>query len=155
MHSVFGIKHLIILAVCAVTIVGGWFFVRKQSLSAVFKKMLLIGIVSELIKVFYYTVTNEEVYGGILPKTDLPFHLCSGISCALIPVQRCFQIFGSFLTLPVYPSKRDHGTCVPLLSCLMQQIKPLPDVRSNTASVQVVCTKLTRCDQVTSFRSKT
>lgn len=77
MHSVFGIKHLIILAVCAVAIVGGWFFVRKQSLSAVFKKMLLIGIVSELIKVFYYTVTNEEVYGGILPKTDLPFHLCS------------------------------------------------------------------------------
>ena len=77
MHSVFGIKHLIILAVCAVAIVGGWFFVRKQSLSDVFKKMLLVGIVSELIKVFYYTVTNEEVYGGILPKTDLPFHLCS------------------------------------------------------------------------------
>ena len=77
MHSVFGIKHLIILAVCAVAIVGGWFCVRKQSLGAVFKKMLLVGIVSELIKVFYYTVTNEEVYGGILPKTDLPFHLCS------------------------------------------------------------------------------
>ena len=77
MHSVFGIKHLIILAVCAVAIVGGWFYVRKQSLGAVFKKMLLVGIVSELIKVFYYTVTNEEVYGGILPKTDLPFHLCS------------------------------------------------------------------------------
>ena len=77
MHSVFGFKHLIILAVCAAAIVGGWFYVRKQSLGAVFKKMLLVGIVSELIKVFYYTVTNEEVYGGILPKTDLPFHLCS------------------------------------------------------------------------------
>ena len=77
MHSVFGLKHLLILAACAAAIVGGWFYVRKQSLGAVFKKMLLVGIVSELIKVFYYTVTNEEVYGGILPKTDLPFHLCS------------------------------------------------------------------------------
>ena len=77
MHSVFGLKHLIILAVCAAAIVGGWFYVRKQSLGAVFKKMLLVGIVSELIKVFYYTVTNEATYGGILPKTDLPFHLCS------------------------------------------------------------------------------
>jgi len=39
--------------------------------------MLLVGIVSELIKVFYYTVANEATHGGILPKTDLPFHLCS------------------------------------------------------------------------------
>jgi len=77
MHSVFGLKHLLILAACAAAIVGGYFFVRKQSLSAVFKKMLLVGIVSELIKVFYYTVANEATHGGILPKTDLPFHLCS------------------------------------------------------------------------------
>ena len=77
MHSVFGLKHLIILAMCAAAIVGGWFYVRRQSLGSVFKKMLIVGIISELIKVFYYTVTNEEVYGGILPKTDLPFHLCS------------------------------------------------------------------------------
>jgi len=77
MHSVFGLKHLIILAICAAAIVGGWFYVRKQSLGAVFKKMLLVGIVSELIKVFYYTVANEATHGGILPKTDLPFHLCS------------------------------------------------------------------------------
>ena len=41
MHSVFGLKHLLILAVCAAAIVGGYFFVRKQSLSAVFKKMAL------------------------------------------------------------------------------------------------------------------
>ncbi len=77
MHSVFGLKHLIILAVCAAAIVGGWFLVRKQSLGSVFKKMLIVGIVSELIKVFYYTVANEATHGGILPKTDLPFHLCS------------------------------------------------------------------------------
>ena len=77
MHSIFGLKHLLILAACAVAIVGGYFFVRKQSLSAVFKKMLYVGIVSELIKVFYYTIQNEATHGGILPKTDLPFHLCS------------------------------------------------------------------------------
>ena len=26
---------------------------------------------------FYYIIANEATYGGILPKTDLPFHLCS------------------------------------------------------------------------------
>ena len=77
MHSVFGVKHLIILAFCAAAIVGGFFAVKKQSLTAVFKNMLLLGIVSELIKVIYYTATNEATHGGILPKTDLPFHLCS------------------------------------------------------------------------------
>lgn len=77
MHSVFGLKHLVILGLCTAAIVGGWFYVRKQTLSAIFKKMLIVGIVSELIKVFYYTVANEATHGGILPKTDLPFHLCS------------------------------------------------------------------------------
>ena len=77
MHSVFGLKHLLILAACAVAIAAGFFYVRKQNLRSVFKKMLYIGIVSELIKVLYYTVTNEATHGGILPKTDLPFHLCS------------------------------------------------------------------------------
>lgn len=73
----FGTKHLLILAACAVAIVAGFFYVRKQSLAAVFKKMLFVGIISEFIKVFYYTVANEATHGGVLPKTDLPFHLCS------------------------------------------------------------------------------
>lgn len=73
----FGIKHLLILSACAVAIVAGFFYVRKQSLASVFKKMLYVGIVSEFIKVFYYTMANEATHGGVLPKTDLPFHLCS------------------------------------------------------------------------------
>lgn len=73
----FGTKHLLILAACAAVIVAGFFYVRKQSLASVFKKMLYVGIVSEFIKVFYYTIANEATHGGVLPKTDLPFHLCS------------------------------------------------------------------------------
>ena len=73
----FGMKHLLILAACAAAVVAGFFFVRRRSLASVFKMMLYVGIVSELIKVFYYTVANEATHGGVLPKTDLPFHLCS------------------------------------------------------------------------------
>lgn len=39
--------------------------------------MFTIGIISEIIKVVYYIVRNESTHGGHLPKTDLPFHLCS------------------------------------------------------------------------------
>ena len=39
--------------------------------------MFTIGIISEIIKVVYYIVRNESTHGGYLPKTDLPFHLCS------------------------------------------------------------------------------
>ena len=39
--------------------------------------MFTIGIISEIIKVIYYIVRNESTHGGYLPKTDLPFHLCS------------------------------------------------------------------------------
>ncbi len=28
-------------------------------------------------KIFYYIIANEDTHGGVLPKTDLPFHLCS------------------------------------------------------------------------------
>lgn len=39
--------------------------------------MLVIGIISELVKVFSYILMNEDKLGGVLPKSDLPFHLCS------------------------------------------------------------------------------
>jgi hypothetical integral membrane protein (TIGR02206 family) len=73
----FGQKHLIILAICAVGMVLLTLFTRKWPLQKLAKWLLVVGIASELIKVFYYIVANEETYGGILPKTDLPFHLCS------------------------------------------------------------------------------
>ena len=77
MHSIFGTKHLILVAICAAAIILGYLVSRKWVLEKLTKYMFSIGVVSELIKVFYYIIANEAVYGGILPKTDLPFHLCS------------------------------------------------------------------------------
>ncbi len=77
MNTLFGTKHLIILAVCLVVIVLGVKFARKMPLTKLCRRMLHIGVVSEVIKVFYYILANESTYGGILPKSDLPFHLCS------------------------------------------------------------------------------
>lgn len=77
MHSMFGMKHLLILAFCVAAMVLGAIATRKWSLETLTKRLLMIGVVSEFIKVFYYTIANEATHGGILPKTDLPFHLCS------------------------------------------------------------------------------
>ncbi len=77
MHSIFGTKHIIILAVCLILIVLAYIFSRKLKFATAAKIMLFVGIVSEIIKIFYYTVANEDTHGGILPKSDLPFHLCS------------------------------------------------------------------------------
>ncbi|MCQ2771732.1 MAG: YwaF family protein [Bacilli bacterium] len=90
----FGLKHIIVLVVSLALVVVGVIFGRKQKLSNLYKILLVIGIISETIKVVYYILSNEhsvatykydpatgnmiEVYfGGYLPKTDLPFHLCS------------------------------------------------------------------------------
>lgn len=77
MHGLFGTKHLILIGISVVLIVVISILCRKVSLNTWFKTMLYVGIVSETIKVFYYIIQNEAVYGGYLPKTDLPFHLCS------------------------------------------------------------------------------
>lgn len=77
MHSLFGTKHLILIGVCVIFIVAAYFLARKWSLEKLTKYLFTIGVISELIKVFYYILANEAEYGGILPKTDLPFHLCS------------------------------------------------------------------------------
>ena len=77
MHSIFGTKHLIIVGICIVLMVGLFIFSKKFSFANVCKTMFYVGIVSETIKIFYYIIQNESVHGGVLPKTDLPFHLCS------------------------------------------------------------------------------
>ena len=76
-HALFGTKHLILIGVCVALIVLLFIFSRKLSFATVCKTMFYVGIVSETIKIFYYIVQNEGRYGGLLPKTDLPFHLCS------------------------------------------------------------------------------
>ena len=77
MNELFGLKHLIIAGLSILLAVGLFFLARKQRVETVCKVMFFVGIVSEIIKLFYYTVANEDKYGGVLPKTDLPFHLCS------------------------------------------------------------------------------
>lgn len=75
----FGTKHIIVLAVCAVYIAAMLALLAKKRppLRLVIRALFAIGVISETLKVFTYIVINEETYGGYLPKTDLPFHLCS------------------------------------------------------------------------------
>ncbi len=73
----FGEKHLIILGICAVAIVLLSILSRKIKLETACKILLVVGVISEITKIIYYITANEETHGGILPKTDLPFHLCS------------------------------------------------------------------------------
>ena len=77
MHGLFGTKHLILVGASLALVVVGYIFSRKLSFKQMTKVMLGIGIVSEIIKIFYYIIQNEDTHGGVLPKTDLPFHLCS------------------------------------------------------------------------------
>ena len=76
-HSIFGTKHLILVAISALLIVGLFWLSRKWKLERICRVMFYVGICSETVKIFYYIIQNEAKYGGILPKTDLPFHLCS------------------------------------------------------------------------------
>lgn len=73
----FGTKHIILLAVCVLAGALLCVLLRKLELKKWYRLLLYVGIVSETIKVFYYILANEKTYGGYLPKTDLPFHLCS------------------------------------------------------------------------------
>lgn len=75
--SYFCPKHIIILVICVIFIVLAGIFSKKLKLETVYKILLGTGIVSETIKVFYFIMTNEDTLHGYLPKTDLPFHLCS------------------------------------------------------------------------------
>lgn len=77
MHGLFGTKHIILIAVSFVLIGVLYFLSRRLSLAKMCKALFYVGIVSETVKIFYYIITNEDKLGGYLPKTDLPFHLCS------------------------------------------------------------------------------
>ncbi len=81
----FSVKHIIILLISIASIVGLYFLTRKWTLRNKFKGFLIIAVISEAVKIFYYIMANEAEYGGILPKSDLPFQLCS--------IQILFSIF--------------------------------------------------------------
>lgn len=75
----FGTKHIVILAVSAlyIALLSAYIKRKKAPLKMVLHHLLGVGMVSETLKIFTYIVINEETYGGYLPKTDLPFQLCS------------------------------------------------------------------------------
>ena len=73
----FSVKHIILICACVAVCTLMCIFLRKMPLKKWFRLLMYVGIVSETIKVFYYIIDNEKLYGGYLPKTDLPFHLCS------------------------------------------------------------------------------
>lgn len=77
MHELFGTKHLILIAISFALIVGLYFVARRFKFVTIAKTLFCVGIVSEIVKIFYYIVANEATHGGVLPKSDLPFHLCS------------------------------------------------------------------------------
>ncbi len=77
MNELFGLKHIILILCSLVVAVVLFMLSKKMKHNQVCKTLFYIGIVSEIIKIFYYTIVNEDKYGGILPKSDLPFHLCS------------------------------------------------------------------------------
>ncbi len=73
----FSTKHIIILVCCILLIVGLVFLTKKWSLAKRSKAFMFVGFCSEVVKIFTYIIINEDKYGGVLPKSDLPFHLCS------------------------------------------------------------------------------
>ena len=75
--ALFGPEHLIIAAISFVLLGVGAYFSRKVKIETLVKALFAIGICSEVIKVFYFIIVNEDKLHGYLPKTDLPFHLCS------------------------------------------------------------------------------
>lgn len=77
--DMFQLRHILAIVICAALIVVLPILAAKKNLkiSTVHRILLAVGIVSETIKVIAYILMNEETLGGYLPKTDLPFHLCS------------------------------------------------------------------------------
>ncbi len=101
----FGLKHIITLIISAILVVGLFIFSKKLKFQTICKVMFYVGIISETIKIFFYIIKNEQEYGGVLPKTDLPFQLCSIqiILVALVTFSKN-ENFRRFLLSFMFPS---------------------------------------------------
>ncbi len=73
----FSLKHIIMLLISISLIVALFFVTKKWSLRNKYKGFLIVAVISEVVKIFFYIIKNEPTYGGLLPKSDLPFQLCS------------------------------------------------------------------------------
>lgn len=80
--GLFQLRHIICIVISLGLIVLLPLLAIKKNvkISLIHKILLIVGIVSESIKVISYILMNDvagSMLGGYLPKTDLPFHLCS------------------------------------------------------------------------------
>ena len=82
--SLFGTRHIVFIAISVALIVGLYIWSRRVSIKNLAKILLAVGLVSEIVKIFSYIIMNENkeylpgvTFDGVLPKTDLPFQLCS------------------------------------------------------------------------------
>lgn len=82
--SLFGTRHIVLMVISFLLIAGLYVLSRRVSIKKLSKILLGVGLVSETVKVFAYIIMNENkeyiegvTFGGVLPKTDLPFQLCS------------------------------------------------------------------------------
>ena len=73
----FGPLHITMIVVSLVICVLVTILFTKMSFKNILRTLLICCIVSEFIKIFGYIIRNLDKLGGYLPKTDLPFHLCS------------------------------------------------------------------------------
>jgi len=75
----FSTKHIIVLILCILYIIGITLLLKKKNVKIItsVRWLGLVGLITETLKLGCYIVENEEEYGGYLPKTDLPLHLCS------------------------------------------------------------------------------
>lgn len=75
----FSTKHIIILVVCISFVIAATILLKKfkPKLKTVVGILGVIGLISESTKMCTYIVINEPKLHGYLPKTDLPFHICS------------------------------------------------------------------------------
>lgn len=77
--GLFELRHLIflVISIALIVILPIIAIKKKVKIETIYKILLIEGIISETLKVFTYIILNEDMLGGYLPKTDLPFHLCS------------------------------------------------------------------------------
>lgn len=89
-HSAYGTYHICVLIACVILIFLLAFLLRKKEIKVWYRILLVTGIVSETLKLVSYILANEKLYGGYLPKTDLPLQLCS-IQLVLILILNVFH----------------------------------------------------------------
>ncbi|MBQ3041500.1 MAG: YwaF family protein [Clostridia bacterium] len=82
--SLFGTRHIVFIVVSVLLIAGLYILSRRVSIKNLSKILLGVGLISEIVKIFAYIIMNENkeylpgvTFDGVLPKTDLPFQLCS------------------------------------------------------------------------------